>query len=114
MFKFVGKALAGLVLTQDAQQALERKAKTAGATGAGKVAPAPDPQSAAERRAEQVARMFLENEELVAENRAILISEAMKVRTAKKAILADLDDQSRAKLVALAMKRLLNEGRDPE
>ncbi len=46
-----------------------------------------------------------------AASRATLISNALSVHKAKQAILKNLSDEQRAKLVALAMKTLLNEGR---
>jgi hypothetical protein len=36
----------------------------------------------------------------------------MEVRAAKQTILANLDDESRAKLVAAAMRALLRDGRE--
>ena len=44
-----------------------------------------------------------------AQDRAALIRQAMEVRRAKQAVLDDLSDEQREKLVALAMKQLLNE-----
>lgn len=44
--------------------------------------------------------------------RAELIRQAMAVRKAKQTVLANLSDEQRQRLVAAAMKRLLNEGRD--
>ncbi|GAB3118486.1 hypothetical protein [Novispirillum itersonii] len=49
---------------------------------------------------------------VVTEDRAELIRQAMKIRKAKQQILADLSDDQRARLAALAIRGLLNEGRD--
>lgn len=113
MFKFVVKALAGLVLTKDAQKAVGRIHASGGKTkgkspfdqrdsrptpGAGKTQAISDAQNAANA--------------IVTPERAELIRQAMAVRNAKQTILADLDDETRGKLVATAMKALLREGRD--
>ena len=45
--------------------------------------------------------------------RAQLIKEAMAVHKAKRKILDDLSDEDRAKLVAMAITTMLNEGREP-
>lgn len=45
--------------------------------------------------------------------RAELIRNAMRIHRAKQNILADLDDAQRQKLVLLAMRAFLNEGREP-
>ena len=129
MFKFIGKALAGLVLTKDARKALGQanqvrgggaSAKSGGhampatprAPGAGAVAAqaALDSKEAAKNAA--IALVQSQGEELVTHDRDELIRNAMKVRNAKQAILADLDDESRAKLVAAAMKALMREGKE--
>lgn len=49
---------------------------------------------------------------VVTEGRAELIRQAMTIRKAKQQILADLSDDQRARLAALAIRGLLNEGRD--
>lgn len=45
--------------------------------------------------------------------RAQLLKDAMAVHKAKRKILDDLSDEDRAKLVAMAITALMNEGRDP-
>jgi hypothetical protein len=45
---------------------------------------------------------------------AELIRNAMAVHHAKQQVLADLSDDERAKLVALALRTMMNEGRDPD
>ena len=52
--------------------------------------------------------------DVVTADRAELIRQAMKVRAAKQTILAELDDETRGRLVATAMKAFLNEGRKKE
>jgi len=106
MFKFIGKALAGIFLTGDARKAVVGGAKSApAAKGAGK--------KAAEAPGERdvVTQAKAQAKELLTEDRAELIRKAMQVRAAKQTILADLNDEDRARLVATAMKALLNEGR---
>lgn len=98
MFKFLGKALAGLVLTKQA-----RAAVGGGAGGHGKGG---RDKALAEARA-QVAGV-------VTPDRAELIRQAMQVRAAKQTVLANLGDEERARLVATALKALLNEGRPKE
>ncbi len=100
MFRFIGKALAGLLLTKEAQSAVGRRASAPGKGGA----------AAAKRQA--VAEAQAQAKGVMTPERAELIRQAMQVRAAKQTILADLDDETRAKLVATAMKALLNEGHD--
>lgn len=103
MFKFIGKALAGLVLTQGARKAVakaSRPAKTAGKGGKG------TPKNAKDAA---IAQVQAQAKDFMTPDRAELIRHAMQVRKAKQTILADLDDAARAKLVAAAMKALLNE-----
>lgn len=49
---------------------------------------------------------------VVTADRAELIRQAMQIRQAKQQILADLSDDQRARLAALAIRGLLNEGKD--
>lgn len=105
MFKFIGRALAGLVLTKDAQKAVGQIN-----TGLGKN----KPKSPFAARDQAIAEAQSQGKDLITPDRAELIRQAMQVRAAKQTILADLDDESRSKLVATAMKALLNEGRSKE
>lgn len=100
MFKFIGKALARLVLTSEARRAVGRRV---GGKRPQTLTGKPAAQAAAEAQVQAQA--------VVTPDRAELIRQAMKVRAAKQSILADLDDETRAKLVATAMRALLNEGR---
>jgi hypothetical protein len=95
MFGFLGRALGSLVLTKDARQAVQ-KSRAAGKSGGGKSA--------------SIAAMQAQSRGLVTPERAELLQNAMKVRSAKQAILANLSDEQRARLVGEAMKRLLKEG----
>jgi hypothetical protein len=105
MFKFIGKALAGLVLTKGAQRAVGRIGK--GGTNRQTTVSA-----AARQRA--MATAEARASDLVTADRAELIRQAMKVRAAKQTILAELDDETRGRLVATAMRAFLNEGRKKE
>lgn len=115
MLKFLGRAVAGLVLTKDGRKAAAelaaakmRTAKAAPAKPAGPTrAPAPE-----EEKAAIIADLQSKSKEVLTDGRAELIRKAMEVRAAKQTILADLSDEHRAKLVATAMKALLNEGRE--
>ncbi|HIJ61097.1 MAG TPA: hypothetical protein HPQ04_00245 [Rhodospirillaceae bacterium] len=109
MFKFIGKALAGLVLTKEAREAANQLAV---AKGLLPKSPPADDEPAAEDLLSAATTMA--RAEQATPDRAELIKQAMKVRAAKQVILADLDDATRAKLVAVAMKAMLNEGREKE
>jgi hypothetical protein len=119
MLKFLGKALASLVLTKDAQKAVgqiqadvvvaraKRRPKSPfdqpEATGGA------DPAAA---RQQAIAAVQEGAQALVTPDRAELIRQAMQVRAAKQTILSNLDDETRGKLVATAMKALLKNGGD--
>ncbi len=94
MLGFIGKALAALLLDKKA-----RKALNAGRGAKGR----PRQHTIAEAQAKM--------RDVITPERAELIRQAMAVRQAKQTILADLSDDQRQKLVAVAMRRLLNEGR---
>lgn len=105
MFKFIGKAIAGLVLDKEAQQAIGRAAMP-DAKGKTKAKPAV--------RQAAIAQMQDQVKDLITPDRAELIRQAMQVRQAKQTILAELGDEDRARLVAVAMKALLNEDKKKE
>jgi hypothetical protein len=100
MFKFIGRALAGLVLTKDARKAV-------GQLQIGPVSGKSKPKSPFDLRDQAIAEVQKDAQDLVTPDRAELIRQAMRVRAAKQTILADLDDETRGKLVAAAMKALL-------
>lgn len=96
--------LKGLFLTKEAQAALaKRKGQPQAKSGKGKPATA---------RETQIAAMQAQAQDFVTPERAELIRKAMQVCKAKQTILADLSDEQKQRLVATAMKRLLNEGRN--
>lgn len=98
---FLGNLLMGLFLDKKARTALKGR-QAVRRPGAG-------PASA---RDEAIAQVQAQGKDFVTPERAELIRQAMAVRKAKQTILADLNDEQRQKLVAMAMKKLLNEGRE--
>ena len=112
MFKFIGKSLAGVVLTKEAQEAVKKSReikpvataiKASGATKPlGKTIPAPSGKRAA------AASMRAPGKDLVTPEREALIKNALKVRAAKQSIVADLSDEARANLVGIALIGLLH------
>lgn len=64
-------------------------------------------------RDQALAQIRANQARVVTPERAALIENAMRVHRAKQKILADLDDEQKQRLVALAMRALLNEGREP-
>lgn len=61
-------------------------------------------------RDQQIKAMQNNAKDLLTPDRAELIRQAMEIRKAKQVVLANLDDVQRQKLVALALKKLMNEG----
>lgn len=78
----------------------------------GKKKKIPDPADGSSAREKALAQVRAAQGTVVTEDRAELIRQAMKIRKAKQQILADLSDDQRARLAALAIRGLLNEGRD--
>ena len=111
MLKFIGKALAGMVLTKEARHAAGGLAKSAVRTAAQKIQAGPDSPDA---RQQAIAQAQAQGAALVTPDRAELIRQAMAVRAAKQTLLADLNDEDRAKLVATAMRAFLNESKPKE
>lgn len=95
---------------REAQAAIERRARQI----APDKAPRPTQPAAPERAAKAddrqaaIARMQSQVKEFVTPERQALIANAMAVHRAKQKILADLDDESRAKLIAMAITTLLH------
>ena len=113
MLKFIGKALAGMVLTKEAREAAGGLAKSAVRNATQKMQvgqPAPDAKEQAIAEAQAQAQAA----QIVTPDRAELIRRAMEVRAAKQSLLADLNDEDRAKLVATAMRAFLSEGKPKE
>jgi hypothetical protein len=118
MFKFIGKTLAGVVLTKNAQaavgKALQPKpasgaaAKPAGAKTVGaKMAGAKSGQPAAATPANFQGALTPE--------RQALIQNALKVRAAKTKVIGELSDEARANLVGIALIGLLKaDQKDPK
>ena len=111
MWKFIGKTLAGMVLTKEAREAAEGLAKNAVRNASQKIqsgpaAPGSKEQAIADAQAQAAA--------IVTPDRAELIRRAMEVRAAKQTLLAELNEDDRAKLVATAMRAFLNEGKTKE
>ena len=106
MLKFIGKALAGMVLTKQARQAAGDLAQAALNHAVKK--PLPEAKELA------IADMRAQTDHLVTPDRTELIRQAMQMRAAKQSLLADLNDEDRAKLVATAMRAFLSEGNPKE
>ncbi|MEW5727449.1 MAG: hypothetical protein AB1918_06445 [Pseudomonadota bacterium] len=87
--------LRALFLDEKARKAVDAKAR-AKAAAARKPATAPPPPAPK-----------------MTPKRQQLIKDAMAVHRAKRKILDDLSDEDRARLVAMAITALMNEGREP-
>jgi len=113
MLKFIGKALAGMVLTKEARQVAvplaTRAVRNASLKKNGGPDKSDDPQPNATQQAIADAQAVAAS--IATPSRAELIRRAMEVRAAKQTLLADLNDEDRAKLVATAMRAFLNEGK---
>lgn len=96
-----GKAIRALFLGSP-KKAAPGKGKAKGQAKAGPKDP----------RAQALQQVRDAQERVMTPERAELLRHAMQVRKAKQAILADLNDEQRQKLVALAFRALLNEGRE--
>lgn len=110
---------------KEAQAAIERRARQL----APERAPKPRPPAAVapaavattggndgadDGRAAAIAHMQAQVKDFVTPERQALIANAMAVHRAKQKILADLDDESRAKLVAMAITTLLHQDPPPD
>ncbi|OJX72681.1 hypothetical protein [Magnetospirillum sp. 64-120] len=95
---------------KDAQAAIERRAQQMAPKAAAKVA---RPGAAPSTRDQDIARMQAQVQEFVTPERQALIQNALRVQRAKRQILEELDDESRAKLVAMAITALMREGDAP-
>ncbi|MBX9635306.1 MAG: hypothetical protein K2X44_10035 [Magnetospirillum sp.] len=94
---------------KEAQAAIERRARQLAPTKA----PRPVERAKEPDRDMAIAHMQAQVKEFVSPEREALIANAMRVHRAKQQILAELDDESRAKLVAMAITTLLNRGPAP-
>jgi hypothetical protein len=106
MFSF----LKTLFLDDKARKALKRAPampiKTATSVKAAPVAKRPSPPKAPAKATPSPNAATPQRRELIAN--------AMAVHRAKQKILADLSDEDRAKLIAMAIVSFLNEGSDPD
>jgi hypothetical protein len=104
---------------KEAQAAIERRARELAPSKAPRPArtaaapataspPAPAGKGGTGERDAAIARMQSQVKEFVTPERQALIANAVAVHRAKQQILADLDDESRAKLVAMAITTLLH------
>lgn len=94
---------------KDAQAAIERRARQMAPDRAPPATAQPANAAAPAGRDQAIARMQAQAKGLVTPERQALIAQAMAVHRAKQKILADLDDESRAKLVAMAITTLLRQ-----
>lgn len=70
------------------------------------------PAAPADPREQAMATIRANQQRVMTPEREELIRQAMQVRRAKQQILADLDDEQRQKLAAMAIRAFLNEGRE--
>ncbi len=115
MFGLLGR----LFLDKEARKALEKRDKVKRAIEKRNGGKLPAKAGAAKggavsERDAAIAQMQSKAKDLVSPERAELIKHAMEVHRAKAKILNDLDDATREKLVALALKQLLNQDQDPK
>jgi gas vesicle protein len=82
--------------------------------GAPKSGKAAQKRRAASSREQDVRRLAAEVEAVMTPERRELIRRAMEIRKNKSRILADLGDEEKRKLYALAVKNLLHESDDPK
>lgn len=102
MFKFIGKALSNLLLTDEAKKAVSRHAPATPQKGKSVDAG----MRPAVTEAQQAVQAVMTPE------RAELIRRAMQTRAAKQKLLDTLNDESRAQLVATTILAFLDE--EPE
>jgi hypothetical protein len=111
MFKFIGKTLAGVVLTKDAQAAVGKALQPKPASGAAAKpvgAKSGQPVAAASSaRAKAPAAMQPQARGAITPERQALIQNALKVRAAKTKVIGELSDEARANLVGIALIGLL-------
>lgn len=96
---------------KEAQEAIDRRARQLAPSRAPKSTASPERQPP--NRDVAIARMQSQVKDFVTPERQALIANAMAVHRAKQKILADLDDESRAKLVAMAITTLLHQDPPP-
>lgn len=100
---------------KEAQAAIERRARQLAPDKAPRPAkPAASAPARADDRDAAIARMQSQVKEFATPERQALLANAMAVHRAKQKILADLDDESRAKLIAMAITTLLHSEPTPD
>jgi hypothetical protein len=107
MFKFIGKTIAGVVLTKDAQAAVGKALQPKPAQGSVKQGAARPGQSATLARSGAVAAMQAKAKGAVTEDRRALIQNALRVRAAKSKVIGELSDEARANLVGITLIGLM-------
>ena len=114
MLKFIGKALAGMVLTKEAREAAGPLAQHAVRQATQKIIPGavkPPESPAAPEGAVPVADFQAQAAAIAKLDRAALIRQAMEVRAAKQIVLAQLSEEDRNRLTETAMRAFLNESK---
>ena len=115
MFKFIGKALAGMVLTKEAREVAGPLAQHAVRQATQKILPPgakpPDGQTPLEGSVVPVADFQAQAAAVAKLDRAALIRQAMQVRAAQQVVLAELKPEDRARLTETAMRAFLNESK---
>ncbi len=95
----LSKAVSWLLLDRKGRQSLKKRRRSASARKA-------------DARAEALAQVRAQSDQVMTDARKELIRQALSVRNARQKILDDLNDEDRARLVALAVRNLMNE--DPD
>lgn len=114
MLKFIGKALAGMVLTKEAREVAGPLAQHAVRQAAQKIVPGAVKLPEApplEGSAVPVADFQAQAAAVAKIDRAALIRQAMEVRAAKQIVLAELSEEDRNRLTETAMRAFLNESK---
>lgn len=94
------------------QAVIDKRARQIAPRAAAKVAPAPATQDK-NARAAAVAAIRAHSAQVMTPQRQALIQNALNVQRAKRQILDNLDDETRAKLVAMTITMLMREGDGP-
>lgn len=84
------------------------------APAAAKAAPPSLEPPASNAREQALAQVREQSEQLVTPERAELLRSAMNIHRAKQFILDQLTDEERTRLVAMAVSKLMKEGREPD
>jgi len=110
--KFLGKALASMVLTKEAREVAGGLAKHAVRNATQKIGPGKLPDAALQAVGEAPAQGAAAAPAAI--DRAELIRRAMEVRASKQSLLAELKPEERARLEATAMRAFLGESKSKE